>query len=727
MYQLLTLGTSQDSSFSLVERLSCSPFDDLLEVDLNANRCYVLYHVDGKYYVPLHDSTFHDLYRYSLKHIVHPDDRESFAALMEPETLYDRLQKADFPGLLYGQFRFRLESGLWRYTELDIAGGVQHGMEQGIIQLYLFDVQNQVDRQSGAKVSASYAHDPRQDNRTGLIRERTFFSLAQTMIDRSSCQNWCFFVLDIQQFKLLNEWYGRDNGDLLLGHIGAALATLEAECGGLAGYLGQDDFCMLLPYDRQRIQRLYDDILAQMLSLGPSVCFAPSIGICMLGDRTEDVMDLLDRASLASAAAKSDFKQRIRLYHPSMHAQTEREYHILTDFQRGLQNGEVFFVLQPQCDLSTGQVVGAESLARWRGTDGQMILPNVFIPVLEKHGFITDLDQFIWEQVCRWQRNWIDRGNLPLPVSVNVSQADFFTIDVASCMERLLEQYQLTPDMLKIEITESAYVDDSSVVANTVTRLRDRGFMVLMDDFGSGYSSLNMLGSLNVDVIKLDAQFLRLNQDNQSKGIRIIESIINMTQNMGLPVIAEGVETKRQADFLANLGCQYTQGYYFYRPMDVSEFESLVSQPGKAEAGGFHFRARSSFRIREFMDQNVYSDSMLNNILGAFAFYEWHGEDVDIVRFNQRFRELVDDPNMDDRLDSIQQFCPKESQQMLYSALEDAVNHPDQGATALIQTYRSEGPLASLLFRFYYLGSNGDTKRFYGTAQDVSRFLPLPQ
>jgi EAL domain-containing protein (putative c-di-GMP-specific phosphodiesterase class I) len=239
-----------------------------------------------------------------------------------------------------------------------------------------------------------------------------------------------------------------------------------------------------------------------------------------------------------------------------MYRQTERDYQILSDFQKALQEHELFIEMQPQCKISSHRIVGAESLVRWRKSNGEMVPPALFIPILERYGFITDLDKYVWEEVCIWQKKWIDGGHTPLPVSVNVSQIDIYAIDVPDFFDELSKKYELPVDVVKIEITESAYADNDAV-ADTVRRLRKKGFLVLMDDFGSGYSSLNMLRSLTVDIIKLDAHFLRMNGDDRRKGMQIMESIVNLAKTMGVPIIVEGVETEEETNFLIGLGCRY--------------------------------------------------------------------------------------------------------------------------------------------------------------------------
>ncbi len=418
---------------------------------------------------------------------------------------------------------------------------------------------------------------------TGLHREAVFYVLGKKLL-REHPKGWCVIAMDLEHFKLFNEWYGREAGDRLLAAIGERLAGAETRNGGIACYLGQDDFALLVPYDREKIRRLFDSIHELVVRQGTSMGFMPAFGICM-ADGDASVEELYDRALQASQHAKEDYHRRIRVFEEAMYKKTEQDYRILSDFQLALKNHELYIQLQPQCELASGKIVGAESLVRWCRADGAVIQPTEFVPVLEQYGFVSDLDQFVWEEVCVWQRKWIDGGHTPLPVSVNVSQIDILTIDVPEYFENLVKKYGLPPDVIKIEITESAYVGDSAVT-DTVRRLREKGFLVLMDDFGSGYSSLNMLRSLNVDIIKLDAQFLRMNNDDR-KGVHILQSIVGMAKSLEAPIIVEGVETEEETEFIKSLGCRYVQGYHFYRPMAVPDFEKLIGNEGNIDTGGF--------------------------------------------------------------------------------------------------------------------------------------------
>ena len=443
---------------------------------------------------------------------------------------------------------------------------------------------------------------------TGLLKKRSFISEAERLLQTQDDKNWCLVSIDIENFKLFNEWYGHNEGDLLMVQIGAALLQAGERTGGTAGYFGQDDFCLLAPFDMELIGTLYDDIASLVSSRGGNVGFLPAFGVCKV-EKGYPTLDLLDRSFLAAQVAKSGYRNRVRIFEKSMYLRTDEEYHVITKFFQALSQHEVVFYLQPQCRASSGKIVGAEALARWIKPDGTVIPPDEFIPILEKRGLISDLDMYIGEEVCRWQRGWIDSGHTPLPVSINVSVADILYTDLPKYFENLTDRYSLERKLIKIEITESSYISNTTLVRDTVHSLREKGFTVLMDDFGSGYSTLNMLKNLNIDIIKLDAQFLRMDESNEEKSIRILESVTNMTKTIGVPIIAEGVETEKQKDFLLDLGCRYIQGYYFYKPMPAADYERLITNPELIDTSGIRFKSNQQFRLRELLDNNIYSDT----------------------------------------------------------------------------------------------------------------------
>ena len=719
---LMAMAAGRQSQDFVLEYLNNSSYDEMLGINLNEDHFKFLYNIEGKYQVPAKEGSFRSFYTYVADHLIHEEDRELYAETMDPDTLLKRLAESELPGVLDFQYRVRNQEGGWRWVEQVMVAGPVNRLPEGLVYCYIYDIQNIKDREAGVTRVRKNSHTM-QDPLTGLLRDDDFFNATKPLLNNRS-MNWMLIVIDLEQFKLFNEWYGRKAGDMVLARIGSGLGRDAETCEGIAGYMGNDDFCLLVPAGRIDTKELYENVHRVIVRFGVSIGFLPSFGISFSNGSTS-ILNLFDQASLACQHAKQDFKNRIRKFDPSMYNKTAEDYRILSDFQDALKNQEITFWLQPQVRASTGNIVGAESLARWIKPNGQMVPPSAFVPVLEKYGFIPDLDKFIWESVCQWSRSCLDRGLPLIPVSVNVSQVDIFTLNVTEHFCELLRRYRLPRSAVKIEITESACGDDSQKVRDTVQELREQGFVVLMDDFGSGYSSLNMLHELNIDIIKLDAYFLHLDNMSDRKGMRILESIVNMAKTLTLPIIVEGVETGPQKEYLMSLGCHYMQGYFFHKPMPVAAFEALIADPARVDSQGFVFKSNDQFRIREFLNDTIYSDAMLNNIIGPAAIYAWHGDSVDIVRFNQQFFEAVNVPDFEQRSSDIQRFMPEKDKKRLFELLEQADRDRLNGAAGMMSFGRIDGDYSRFLIHFYFLNESDGSKRFYGAARDVTEVTKL--
>ena len=719
LFELLKKVSQPEAIVQFLER---SSYDELIEIDLKKQIFKRLYHISKKYTMPMSQGSFREMFIGMSEELIHPDERDRFIGLMNPETIAYRLSGSEIPGLYCGEYRFRLVGGNWHWVEMVLLMGEAYGLEKGILRMYILDCHSRKARELGLSDNAVYADHDRNEM-TGLLRKRAFMMDVEHRLKNDETE-WCLLCLDIDNFKLFNEWYGHSEGDLLMVQIGATLLEAGERTGGTAGYFGQDDFCLLIPFDMEFIGHIYEDIASLIGSRGGNASFLPAFGVCVV-EKGLELADMLDRALLAAQVAKEGYHSRIRVFEKGMYSRTSEEYRVLTEFLQALRQREIVFYLQPQCRASSGRIVGAEALARWVKPDGTVIPPDLFIPVLEKRGLISDLDLYIWDSVCHWLHDWIAGGHTPLPISVNVSVSDILHTDLPAVFENLVNQYELDRKLLKIEITESTYITNTALVIETVRSLREKDFTVLMDDFGSGYSTLNMLKNLSIDVVKLDAQFLNIDEGNEEKSIRILESVTNMTKTIGVPIIVEGVETKEQKDFLIDLGCRYIQGYYFYHPMTTAEFEKLIADPEKIDTSGISFKANQQFRLRELLDNNIYSDTMLNNILGPCALYSWHGDEVDIVRYNEQFYEAVDVPDFSQRLNDIRRFMPKTDVprmiQLLHQAKQDRLN----GSTGILHFYKTDGTLTTFYMHFYYLHLEGDDKIFYGSVQNITKLSNL--
>lgn len=412
-----------------------------------------------------------------------------------------------------------------------------------------------------------------------FYRKNEFFRRTEEILASSGDDAaWCMIAIDIEKLKLFNEWYGRSAGDALLKDLFDCIKSFQEQQGGIAGYFENDDFALLVPNDENQIRTFYQKTLSVMRSHGDKINVLPAMGVCEVANKGSSAFQVYDRANLACTAVKGNYRSRIKKFDREMLDRLESEYLLFSDIQKAFENREFAFVLQPKCNMRNGRIIGAEALARWNSKEKGEISPAVFIPFLEKSGYIAELDTYIWEEVCKWLRRMLDRGIYALPVSVNVSRADLYAVNVPAYFEALIQKYGLSSALIEIEITESAYIEDNGFVNQNIERLRQSGFRVLMDDFGSAYSSLNMLKDIAVDTLKIDMRFLNMNDVNRSKGLDILETVCNMAGILGLDIIVEGVETEEHRNYLLNMRCDYGQGYYFYRPLSIEDFEKKLEQ-----------------------------------------------------------------------------------------------------------------------------------------------------
>lgn len=707
------------------ERMLDTAFDELVELDMSLNSVRSIYHVEGKYYVPILQGGMTSQKQFALGHMVHPEDRPVIESLFDFETLEERMKEAPTPGILIQDLRQRLVNGTYWWVRYILLRGEEHGLEKGKLVFFVYDIQNLKDRESGSKKSEFSGNDI--NALTGVKIGTAFLKAAENMVNQKAVSRnsgkWCMIALDVEHFKIFNEWYGKEKGDYLLARIGDSLQKAEVNRNAVCGYFGMDDFCICMPYNPVEVKNLYLSIRNIIVSSTNTAGFSAYMGISVFASGTEVSLRLYDQALSALSRAKQSHNKFIEYYDPTLGRREEEEYRILTDFQMALSRNEINFYLQPICRVSTGRIVSCEALARWRKSDGSIVSPSSFVPILEKTGFITDLDKQLWEKVCRWLRMLLDRGIEPVPVSLNVSRRDIFAMDVSSYLYALAMRYNIPTNLIKVEITESTYAEESEAVSALVDELKKKGFPVLMDDFGSGYSSLNMLSGLSVDIIKLDMRFIQFEEMNEKKGISIIESIVHMSKSMGMPIVAEGVETKEQVQFLRNLGCRYIQGFFFYRPMDPAVMEDYLIDPYKIDHKDIRVKRNEQFRVREFMDENMFTDSMLNNIIGPVAFYQQKGTRLDILRFNEQFYQTIGDANMETRQVGIENYVVQEDRVELFRMLEEAYNDRINGGSGTVRFYKSDGSVFWFYIHMYFLTEEEQGRTFYGQIQDMTESM----
>lgn len=703
-----------------------SAYDDLLELNLQKDQYWILYHTEGKYAIPAREGKLTQMIWNASNNFVHPDDREAFLRFWDLGSLISRLRRGTQNRALEGEFRKKRMDGSYCWVLQTVVVLSQEEQGEPIVMCFIRDIDEQ---KKNFRQYLESVQNTALDPLTGLYKRSFFFKQAEEFLRKNSGIQYCLMAIDIEHFKLFNEWYGQEAGDKFLISIGERLKAVQDAEGGLAGYMGGDDFVIILPNHRELMWQLENQITGYAGQVGGNAGFLPAFGIYEITGDDISVSTMYDRASIALSSVKGNYAKRACWYDAGMSLRMEENHILLTEVQRALANGEFTFYAQPKCDMTTGKIIGLESLVRWNHPHRGVISPAEFIPVLEKNGFITDLDLYIWDMVCRRLRAWIDAGHRPVPISVNVSRVDIYTLDVPKVFKSLTDKYGLETRLLEVEITESAYAEEYHMITSVVEALRKAGFAVLMDDFGSGYSSLNMLKDINVDVLKIDMKFLEMNEQSAGKGLGILEAIVSMARLIGMRLIAEGVENKEQVDFLLNMGCIYGQGYYFYRPMPVETMEAFLADENNVDFRGIKARRIERFRMRELLNENVFSESMLNNILGGIAFYDVDGERVELIRVNENYQRIVGTSPVDleEQRKRIIEKVRQEDRGIVLGIFDCAYKNPHGGAEGDFRRIKGDGSMIWIHLHAYFLREQDGHKIYYGAVSDVTAQKRLTQ
>ena len=563
---------------------------------------------------------------------------------------------------------------------------------------------------------------PRIDAATGLLSKEAFFDEAAAYLRHSGARDVSIVCFDVDHFKLFNDLHGLDCGDELLRYLGRALALRFSPDGAQPlARLAADTFALCATGIRpERVERILVDISSECPNGIDAIVRA---GVYRIEDPASPVSIMCDRAVIALRTVKGSYFDRVALYDPGMREALVLEREVVAGIESALREDRIELFLQPKCNIRTGKIVGAEALARWRHPERGIVAPGEFIPLIERNGLVRSLDLRVWEKTAAWIRGLIDEGVQPVPVSVNVSRADIYLVDVAAELHALVERYGIDPSLIEVEITESAYSERPDRIVAAFDALAERGFTVLMDDFGSGYSSLNMLKDINVDVLKIDMRFLD-RDDRRSKDI--MESVIRMARWLDLPVIAEGVETREQVNFLLDVGCSYAQGYYYARPMEAAAFEALLTDGSKVqhEQCALQDARRPILDFRDLLHENTISDRMLSSIIGSVALYSYADGDLRLIRGNEAYRRLIatlgEGVNGAEEGGSLFPFVHDEDRDALVAAAEETVRScPDDGVEVVVRRMGTNGCHWHKM-RLFHLNTTNGSATVYGSVTDIT-------
>jgi len=410
-----------------------------------------------------------------------------------------------------------------------------------------------------------------RDQLTGLYNKDFFFNYANQYDVYHQDMDMDAMVVNISHFHMINERHGKAYGDDVLRRVGGKILQSVSGEGGIVCRRDGDTFLIYCPHRDN-----YEAILKEAAT-GMDSRVRLRMGVYPHVDKSLDIERRFDRAKLASDTVRDSFTKTVALYDEQMHRTEIYTEQLLEDFPTAIAEKQFVVYYQPKFAIQGTMPVlnSAEALVRWNHPRFGMVSPGNFIPLFESNGLIRQLDSFVWREVAAQMRDWKDRLGICVPVSVNVSRVDIFDYDLVDHMKGLIREFGLSPDEFLLEITESAYTQNSAQIISTVNALREAGFHIEIDDFGSGYSSLNMISTLPMDALKLDMEFMH-NAFKERKNTKMLDAVIDIAYSLEVPTIAEGVETAEQMFALKAMGCDIVQGFYFSKPLPAAEFERFL-------------------------------------------------------------------------------------------------------------------------------------------------------
>lgn len=492
----------------------------------------------------------------------HPDDEEAFNEFKERAKNSPAVQKITVR--LFNKFQVPV----WYTVVLQVLRGLNNQPVR-----YLGTLQN-VNTEMKIKAEMEYRAD--YDSLTGLYNSETFYRKTNEIIHIHGDRKFVIIAIDVDRFRLINDRYGIDAGNRALKALGKALRDLSP-VNSIAKRYQADVFSVLLPYESDQ------DLIEYMTRLSGCMrdtkvlpmAITLTYGIYKVTDRDIPIRLMCDRARAVKKQVKSNALTNYAVYDDVIRLKLREQAEIEEEMQNALANREFIMYLQPQVDIKTKKLIGAEALVRWKHPIKGIMVPAQFLGLFESNGFITKMDMYIWEEACKYLVK-LQQRDIAIPISINISRVHIGNTKLCDILVALVKKYGIDPKYLELEITENLFMEDVGELFDEMRLLKEAGFKILMDDFGSGYSSLNMLRNAPVDTLKIDRFFLDEIMSTD-RGKIIVESSVRMAKQLGLSVVAEGVETEDQLNFLESIDCDIAQGYYYSRPVPTDEFEVFMS------------------------------------------------------------------------------------------------------------------------------------------------------
>lgn len=566
---------------------------------------------------------------------------------------------------------------------------------------------------------------------TGLYSKEYFDREVRKLIDENPDTEFSIIELDINRLTMINELYGLEEGDNLLKYIGCAIKDATRHLSqSVCTRIQADLFAFLCPFDMEQIEEIIEDIegAIRRYSLMLNIDILLSFGIYDCRERELDVSIMRDRAKLALKTVKGNYIQHFAYYDDDMHEKIVREQEITQSMNRALANHEFCVYYQPKHCLDDERIIGAEALVRWNSPEKGMISPGEFIPLFEENGFIMKLDEYVWEETCRFIKHGMDAGLSMMPISVNISRVNLFNPELCQVLSALVEKYQVPYDMLELEFTESAYTEAPQLMLQTMSTLQEMGFKVEMDDFGSGYSSLNMLKDVPVDVLKIDLHFMAKTA-NTEKAAAIMTAIVRMAKWLGISSIVEGVETEEQISFLKRIGCTMVQGYYFAKPMCEEDFVKYIdkySQLPRRTGDAQSDAAYIEIAPEEFWQQLEDKGADIASLYSAYALYEIYNDEQELMMASDGYYELFRTSRelRYSRAYATAEYMDEKSRQAVKQMFEYASN-PSEFGECIFRRRCDDGKVCTVHAKAKLIGNAGKSNVFFVGMNDLTDLIDI--
>ncbi len=434
-------------------------------------------------------------------------------------------------------------------------------------------VKKRLDNIISLSENASIASDLQKDHLTGVYSEEVFCQKAARILEENPSVEYAIVYSDIENFGLIKDLFGENAGNNILVYMARVFKHFISK-DELCGRLEADHFVLFLKYNKEMLDENLESVVKIINDFPVSMNIMLRFGVYKIEDRAMPVPAMFGRAVLTADTIKGKYGQYVAYYDKKIWEKQVHEQEIVDCMEGALKEKQFMVYFQPKYDLGSERVAGAEALVRWQHPVKGFMNPAEFIPLFEKNGFITELDKYVWDAACGYVENWIKNGYPVVPISVNVSRTDIYNPDFIEIILGIIHKHNLEPEHIHLEITETAYTDNPEQIIEVVKQLKLIGFVIEMDDFGSGYSSLNMLNELPIDILKLDMGFVQSDMGTNSNNI--LSFIIGLAKWMDYAVVAEGIETEEQIQMLRNMDCNFVQGYYYAKPMPPDEFEAYM-------------------------------------------------------------------------------------------------------------------------------------------------------